>query len=353
MKRLHELGLQALSLPLGTTADDKHIPILVSPDIAGKKHIIVYIGERHNDLGILAYRIIGEEGLNSGSIVNFAKSVLHASNIPDTPAAEQPGLIIANPGQLIWYRGGGRAVSDREWMYLPRESAVHDAMRIDDDKNYIEGNKDYRQHVQYIFQNLLSPGQNGTSSICHPDAKITIIGQEFPGSAALQCVVNNWSKWQNRLSSIAIINPQHSLDEILSNLDDSTDAGQLEYDQIVNFIAHRTRAYRLDHRPLETVISGRDELGCNVYSSGESLYDESCFIRCWPSILDWITLCRINTNYQEKLLEPKELDGDDHQGEKHRYTSPRKIQDDDLAKEVRFHGELDDLKVIEVGSVEQ
>lgn len=340
MQRLHDLGLKELRLPVGVGADDKHIPILVSEDIETKKHVIVYFGERHNDLGILAYRVVGEEGVNAGSLVNFAKSVLHGPELQVIPAADQPGLVIANPSQLIWYRGGGRAVTDREWLYLPRESAIHGAMRIDEERNRVEGNRDFREHVHYIFEHILSAVDNA-HSICKPEAKVTIIGQEFPGSEALQYVVDNWSTWQHRINCIALINPQHSLDQILQGSVDSDSILASARDQVTNFIAHRTRAYRLDSKPLESVIAGRDELGCNVYSAGESYYEESCFVRCWPSIVDWITLCRVNSDYREKLLEPEPISNGNDAEEKHSFRSPRKAQDDELAQKLRFHGDLE------------
>jgi hypothetical protein len=44
--RLEELGLRILRLPVGATEQDKHVPILVSADLAEKKRIIVLFPER-------------------------------------------------------------------------------------------------------------------------------------------------------------------------------------------------------------------------------------------------------------------------------------------------------------------
>ena len=90
-----------------------------------------------------------------------------------------PGIIIANPCQLLWYRGGGRAVSNYEWTCLPRPTAVHDAPRVDAVKNRIPGNGDYVEHVQYIWEKVIP-------SLVKPAAKVDFIGVEYTGMAVLE-----------------------------------------------------------------------------------------------------------------------------------------------------------------------
>jgi hypothetical protein len=148
LDRLHDLDLETVNCPLGTEENDNHVPILVSKQISSKDRVIVYFGERNADLGILSWRVIGEEGVNHGSLVDFVKAAL--TGPAPTAKDTAPGIIIANPCQLLWYRGGSRAVSQLEWLEgLPKPSAVHEAMRIDPVKNTIPGNKDYREHVHY------------------------------------------------------------------------------------------------------------------------------------------------------------------------------------------------------------
>ena len=118
-ERLQDLGLESVRLALGASETQNHTRILVSSDLAKKKRLIVLLPERSKELGIFSFRTIGGEGINKGSAVDFTSAVLKF----DT------GIIIANPGQLLWYRGGGRAVSRTEWSNLPRESAVHEPFR--------------------------------------------------------------------------------------------------------------------------------------------------------------------------------------------------------------------------------
>ena len=117
MDRLSELGMQQLRLPLGVAETEKHIPILISKDIHEKKHVIVVFPERHIESGILSYRLMGEESINKGSIVEFVNAVLNVSDskkdieatelakLSSLSLTDTPGIIIANPSELIWFRG--------------------------------------------------------------------------------------------------------------------------------------------------------------------------------------------------------------------------------------------------------
>lgn len=359
LKRLCDLGLEEVRLPLGSTETDKHVPILRSPGLASKKHVIVFFPERHTDMGVLSYRVMGDEGINIGSVVNFVQCILKgppplseviaeggSSTDPNVAPAvenlpERPGIIIANPSQLIWYRGRGRAVTDREWLCMPRESAVHEPMRIDEVRNRVEGNKNFEEHVQYIFEHILS-SDDGSHPLCDPQAKISVIGQEYPGSAALQYMVRNWMGWRDRISCVALINPQHSLEGLFSTFDITAPGDVAEREQAVDFIARRTRAYRVSYKPLETVMSGRTRLGCNVYSSGETLYEESVFVRCWPSVLDWIDVCRFSDTFAEPAIDEPLTDEEDEKSgrEKPKTRSPRRPQTEEEQLAARFHGEL-------------
>lgn len=184
MNRLHLLHLETLRLPLGASETDKHVPILVSEDLAAKDRVIVYFGERAFEPGLLAWRVIGEAGIKHGSMVQFIDTLTSAPNRHDQPQSAIPGIIIANPCQLLWYRGGGRAVSDVEWLELPRPSGVHEAMRVDRVKNLIEGNEDYIRHVDYLFKHVLPYRLKS-------DAKLDIIGCEYTGAAALEHLSKN------------------------------------------------------------------------------------------------------------------------------------------------------------------
>lgn len=185
LQRLNDLNVGILCLPLGTPPDKPHIPILASKDLSNKKRVILVFNEAMQDLGIWAYRMINRSGpgsISRGSAIDFAKEL---RNYATSPAdKESPGLVIANLGQLLWWRGGKRAVSFVAWNSLPRKSAVHGAMRIDDVKNRVPGNENWDQHVQYMFNEVMN-------KITDKDVQIDIVGLSDGGSAAIKFLNDN------------------------------------------------------------------------------------------------------------------------------------------------------------------
>jgi hypothetical protein len=142
--------------------------------------VLVYFGERNQDLGIFAYRIVGgDEGLNAGSAVHFVKDI--QSGYGSSSGEDPPAVVIANPGQLIWCRSAGRAVGRTEWENLPRESAVHPGFRLDEEtgRNLVEGNRDEAEHVEFVFEHVLKSAGGGR-------ARIDVIGAEWTGTAVVR-----------------------------------------------------------------------------------------------------------------------------------------------------------------------
>jgi len=182
LERLLHLGFEILRLPVGVPESENHVPILVSKDLRSKKRVVVLFGERNKDLGIFSYRVVGEEGIKVGSILDFVEAVLFGPTL--TSDHDTPGVVITNPGQLLWYRGGSRAVTHSEWLSLPREYAVYEAFRIDPIKNTIPGNRDFREHVSYVFDHVLA-------EMIQPTALLDIIGLEYTGSAALEYLADH------------------------------------------------------------------------------------------------------------------------------------------------------------------
>lgn len=182
LERLEGVGLKIIRLPVGASANENHVPVLVSEDLASQKRVKVYLGEREQDLGVLAYRIIGEDGINIGSAIDFANAVLHGpvQNMENG----RSGLVIANPGQLLWYRGGSKAVSRVTWHALPRKSCVLEPFAIHPIKNTVPQSRDFAEHVRCVFEQILDK-QIGK------ETKLEIIACEYTGNAALEYLRDN------------------------------------------------------------------------------------------------------------------------------------------------------------------
>lgn len=172
ISRLHDQGLETLRLPLGAKANEQHVPILVSPTFKTDERIIVVFGEPVQDLGIWAYRVIGHETINSGSAVDFSAAVLGGKS--ESPA---PGLILTNPGQLVWHCAGENAISLPSWLALPRKHAVDPPMKMTV-RNKVPGHETWQDHITYVFDEVLGK--------LAPDAKIDIIGLAEGSLAAVR-----------------------------------------------------------------------------------------------------------------------------------------------------------------------
>lgn len=165
------------------------MPILTSRNIGTAKRIVVYVGEASQDLGILALRLIGNETIGKGSAIDF---VQRAQSARDSPA-----IIIANPGQLVWYRGGARAMSMLSWHAIPRPTAVSSMLKIDDVKNCIPPNGSPEEHLQCVFDDVIT-------KMTRKDAKIDIIGIGDGGSEVMEYLQPRWKAWADRVDAIVI-----------------------------------------------------------------------------------------------------------------------------------------------------
>ncbi len=175
-------------LPLNTSTSDPHVPILTSSNLSAAKRIILYFGEANQDLGIFAYRTIGQEGNTAGSALDFVHAI--------QASKDSPGIVIANTGQLIWYRRGQRAVTQQTWFALPRKTAVSGPMRIKDKMNRVPGNEDIATHVQSVF--------DAVRRLARKDAAIDVIGISDGAWKVVAYLQENWETWNSRVHAIAV-----------------------------------------------------------------------------------------------------------------------------------------------------
>ncbi|CAO1600063.1 MAG: hypothetical protein LQ349_000158 [Xanthoria aureola] len=242
--RVLESSMNLTNLPLGTPATKPHIPIYTSTNIATCDRLIVYIGESWQDLGVFAWRTIGQESIAAGSILDFIQTIQSTS--PDNP-----GILIANTGQLLWYRGGGRAVTQTTWMALPRQWAVSPPMEIDEEKNRVPGHRDPQEHVASIFNDVIP-------KMCKKDVAIDVIGMGDGGPIVAEYLQANWKTWKGQVRAAAIGSGPMWLGEKV---------GEGEFKK---FWEEHTRAYLQSDELVGTPLTGREDFGCNCYSAGQN-----------------------------------------------------------------------------------
>ena len=141
------------------------------------------------DLGIFAYRTIGKVSLAAGSALDFVHAVQSSK--------DSPGIVIANMGQLRWYRRGARAVTYVSWSALPRKWGISEAYRIDPVKNRVPHNENMATHVKYVFEEVVG-------KMVNEDAALDIIGVGEGATHAVHYLESNWPKWASRVQAIAV-----------------------------------------------------------------------------------------------------------------------------------------------------
>ncbi|KAL8825643.1 MAG: hypothetical protein Q9191_004292 [Dirinaria sp. TL-2023a] len=273
--RFQHLGLNTIALP--SPAPTPNIPILVSSSFSTLPRIIIYFGESVQDLGIFAYRTIGQVSLAAGSCIDFVCSVqAHQWRSP-----QSPGFLIANCGQLIWWRRGARAVTQPTWNALPQKTGVAPVTRLDSEKNRVEGHRDVAEHIASVMA--------WVETHARKDAKIDVIGMGDASEEVVNWMNSNWSKWQKKLDAVAVGMAWMWGKEDLEAWGEG----------FRDFWGRRGRVYLLSDEPVDTPLMGRENFGCNCYSSGEPSYTECIMPKAYSSILAFFSLVATVPGYAE------------------------------------------------------
>ncbi|KAJ5095618.1 Arb2 domain-containing protein [Penicillium alfredii] len=287
-ERITAAGLGVLRLPLGAMQNDAHVPILVSDNLHKASRFVVYFGEPNQDLGIWSNRAIGSDGIQVGCMVEFAQAVLGEDRHPTGTA-----LILANSGQLVWYCAGGKAMTQESWLALNLSSAV-DSLPSQTNRNKILGNLNAFQHVQYIFEWILSPRlRQGTT--------VDVIAMSEGGLSAMHYLKKHWSLWRNHISGMCVGSP---IQTVLFDLDKTELSNP---DSFTAFVSRRCRGYLVGPNVLGTPEAGYVEHGCNCYASGEDSFTECIMPKAWRHMLSWLDKLQVDPSYQE---QPRLLLGD-------------------------------------------
>lgn len=104
--------------------------------------------------------------------------------------------MIANMGQLLWYRRGQRALTLSSWRGLPRKNGVSEPMRIDPVKNHITGNGNAKEHAESVFE--------AVEKLARRDAKIDVIGVGEGAEEAVKYLDDHWAQWEGRVQAICV-----------------------------------------------------------------------------------------------------------------------------------------------------
>lgn len=195
-KRLSDLGLSPLYLPTLSTAkpgkDTPHMAVLcTSPQLLKqKRRIFVIMNQLLEDLAIFSYRTLSHEGgIEKGSAISFVRELLARfsslrsdtgfveacgkesnTNVNSFAEPDGPGIIILNPGQLLYSYRHGKSMNPTSWNAKPRKSAVHPiplALPV----NHVPGNTTIEEHLTFVFDKIL-----GNTDFIAKDAELFLVG---------------------------------------------------------------------------------------------------------------------------------------------------------------------------------
>lgn len=210
-ERLEKAGLEKITLPLGTTQSQPHVPIFASPDLQLKSRIVVVFGEPVQDVGMIAGRVAnGPGGINKGSMVSVVQA-LQAQSASDTDSSA-PGIVLANTGQLYWWPDEKRALTVTESETIPLPSLVHAGRRYIPAVNDIPGNEDSAAHVAYVLREVLQ-------RVMREDTKLDVIaiGQSCETVERFMDVEQNWKIWEGRLNAMLLLGSVYSTEDLANH----------------------------------------------------------------------------------------------------------------------------------------
>lgn len=242
--RLEALHLVKVALPLTTTTttttdtdtdtdavaasspEGPHSPIFVSDNLSATKRVVVVFGEREQDLGVLAHRVVGGQGgVDEGSMVSIVR-ILQAQGggiggggvggagggAGAGGGGEDTGVVLANTGETWWWPEGGRPLCYRQSMGVPMRSSVMLGRWFDPNVNGIPGNGDMDEHVKCVFESILD-----NDHFVHPDATIQLIALSDGAVAVEKYLDANWENWKDRIGCLAMLGGGQSVDELTSD----------------------------------------------------------------------------------------------------------------------------------------
>ncbi|KAI1361883.1 Arb2 domain-containing protein [Xylaria arbuscula] len=294
-QRLTNLGLLKLTLPLGADpSSSPNLPILVTPGIREKSRVVIIFGETHQDLGVLAHRVIdGPGGIDKGSMVSIVKALLQRRSSPTDPSP--PGIILANMGELVWWPEGKRTLTRISFDWSPMRSAAHLGNYVDPEVNFIHGNENPLAHVKYIFEQVVPTHVN-------PDAGLDIIGLG-DGADIVETYLNStkiWNRVGERINCFASVGGQFP-------------EWDVKCEGLRQFLKDRTRAYVPSTEPLDLILADPlgnpntttfTSLGCPVFSAGHAEHVEMLFITSHQIVLDWLDEVAATPPEQKPYMNP-------------------------------------------------
>ncbi|KAM0718112.1 hypothetical protein Q7P37_006444 [Cladosporium fusiforme] len=214
-----------------------YVTILASDikDLATKKHVFIFVGDSTQELGILSWKTTETEGgLDKGTAVGLVKEI-HGTV---SASSELPGVIILNPGELLWSPESGKCLSYTGWKNRTRPNAFSETFAITR-HNKVRGHETPQAHVKTFLGSFVH-------GLVAPDTQIFVIALGDGGDSALSCLNDKFAPPTNakickQLAGIALVESAHDFSDV--------DAPALK-----NFLRKNARAWVASQKAQGTLL---------------------------------------------------------------------------------------------------
>lgn len=182
--------------------------------LSSKKQIFIIIGDSSQELGIWSWKTTKTEGgINKGTAVGVVKSLRSMTANVDLRGQEskQPGIIILNPGELLWSNKERRCFSHAAWRNRPRPNAFMDTYAITA-HNKVPGHEQPLDHVTTFLHVHLR-------SLVPKKARLYITAIGDGASTLLSHLNHKLAKYPNpiiykQLTAIALLESSHDFEAV-------------------------------------------------------------------------------------------------------------------------------------------
>ena len=273
------------------------VPILCSKSYNNPhKKMLFYIGDVIADLGIMSGRLISEEGIKVGSVLDWVEYA-------QSPEAGWE-IAIGNPGQLVWHRRSKKAMTWSTWNALDRPSALSPSNHYTE-KNKIPQHGNPGEHIRCLLQYVIVPSLNAGRKDGNA-VKLGIVVESGCSKDLMTALYDFYKKdegnndiWAGLKHSISIAftGTEMPLDPHL--FDDGfqswwNEASFPAVHGLLRLYVHQltlfqnARGYVVSHLPQFAPLPEEDCVGsgCALFSSGEPEKGEHVFPHIYKHVID-------------------------------------------------------------------
>jgi hypothetical protein len=196
--------------------------ILASPGFSqfDDKELYLIIGDSKQDLGIWSRKtVLTEGGINHGSAIGLVAALrdiaqptkVTNSPLPKDKESDLPGVIILNPGELLYSHKDKDNMSAATWHDRQREHAFAHQYKITEEHNLLPGHQTPGMYAKLFLRGFLKP-------IVGYRTRVNIITIGDASEAVLDCLNRDFKAAEDNDDllvtkfAIAMIQPTHNVD---------------------------------------------------------------------------------------------------------------------------------------------